>query len=480
MSHNLIRNYIIKIELLTEDGENSNSGTGVIFKSSKDGSAIYILTAKHIFDSIISKKNSDNQISLDQSRIHITIESAVKKSNIITNNVIIHLINNKTEDIAFIIIKKEHLATDSEPYIHYLEFFDMDDNPYERIEFFISGYPNHMGGVSLTNLMHYNLRYLADEKNATTTFHCTSSLVLAQYKTAIVREMKGISGAGIFVRKNTNTVNLSHIQHNITDHNKLAATRVDLLIDTLNDIISKQGQSFPPIRTSTRAIIDDISIEEFQDFNFLKSKISNDIPSYMESIKNKFDFAKKLESDLTNKEQISSATKTLKKVHDEITSLSTALSYVYANYAIIAHDNKSKRLTTLLFKKAIELNPEHKNTFLQEKARRDNDSKKLKELAAYSLEDTINFYDERINDAQADNADTIPMIKEAILAVRNFKDITDSPEKLCSYFSSLENAYRNNHTIREPYKYKELGEFYNSIFEKKKSTQTILYIIISS
>ena len=125
----------------------------------------------------------------------------------------------------------------------------------------------------------------------------------------------------------------------------------------------------------------------------------------MQSIMNKFDFAKKLESNITNKEQISNATKTLKKVHDEIDSLSKALSYMYASYAIIAHENKSKRLTTLLFKKAIELNAEHKNTFLQEKARRDNDSKKLKELAIYSLEDTIKFYDKKIEETNKTYSD---------------------------------------------------------------------------
>ncbi len=83
---------------------------------------------------------------------------------------------------------------------------------------------------------------------------------------------------------------------------------------------------------------------------------------------------------------------------------------MYANYAIIAHESKSKRLTTLFFKKAIELNPEHKNTFLQEKAHRENDSEKLKEIVSHSLEDTINFYDAKIEESTENGTEEILVI----------------------------------------------------------------------
>lgn len=472
MSHDLIRNYIVKIDVFKE-GEFKGSGAGVIFKASKNSQAFYILTAMHIFDGI-----SANKLFLEEVEVKIFLESYRQNSNIVKSNIKVYSINEKEEDVAFIILKKENLTIDAEASICYLEFLDMDDNPYEKIDFFISGYPDHMSTESLTRLMHYNLKYLSSVgDNIFTRLYCTSSPTLLGYnKSQIIKNMSGISGAGIFTRNNTNTINLSHIHHRIPESNVFLATRADALIDNINDIIlSEKNPSFSLIKTSTKVIIDDISLDEFQDFEFLKKKITNEMPSHTEAIKSKFSNISKLTGDIKNKDEIAKASRILKQIHGEIDLLSRSLSYMYANYAIAAHDNKSKRLTSLFFKKAIELNPEHKNTFMQEKAIRNNDSEKLKEIALNSLEDTINFYDKKMEECSQTGMEKILVTKEAIYAIMKFNNNKDthSDQNLQRYLIELEESYKNNHTLRTPYKYKELGEFYIKILENEKALEKL-------
>jgi hypothetical protein len=460
MSHDLTIKYVVKIETST------TSGTGVIFKSDKKSNIFYVITAKHIFGNEVSSI----LIKKEEIKIYRETSSTV---NIINNDIDLVILENQNIDICILVIPKEKTNIENELEIHYLEIFDMDDYSIQKLNFFISGYPSFLNSIDRSSkLMPYTLQHIQFESNdnVTARLSCKSSHIISPRSH---KEMQGISGAGVFVQETKYIVNLSHIHHNSPSLNIFLATRLDIFVDDFNDSLIKLNKKLPLIKTSTHVIIDDVNIEEFGNFSFLEEKSLRDVTAHKKVINENFSI--EIKSEISDRRQATKISNDLKKIHDKINELSESLSHLYVYYAVLAHKKEKRRLTSLFFKKAIELNPEHKNTFIQEKAARTNNLEKIQEIAAFSLADTIKFHDELMEDNSDNNITKISKIKNAIIALMEFKKDDERDEKIQKYLKLLEELYKENKTLREPYKYKELGEFYLTIFEDKKALE-FLYL----
>lgn len=457
MSHDLTRKYFVKIKTL------ENEGTGIIFKADRKGLVFYILTARHIFFPSTSSEEKVSPKILKKDEIYIYLETN-SEENIIKDSIVIYSLKNPAIDIAVIIIKKECTNIENDLSVHYLEVFDMDDNPFDKLEFFLSGYPEFTSKIDRSSkLISYNLKHaqFENDDNIIARLYCTSSPILSPSRKKPIEEMKGISGAGVFVKENNNSVNLSHIQHNAPAINFLLATRVDLFLDEINAIILAENKNFPLIKTSTKVMIEDMNIEDFGNFSFLKEKINKEIQNHREVINEKYPQLVEIKNE------------TLKEIHKNINELSKSLSYLYAYRAIKAHDEGKRRLTTLCFKKAIELNPEHRNTFIQEKAVRTNNIEKIEEMSSYFLDDSIKFHDKIIKDYEDNDPIKIEKIKNAINAIIRFEESDNQKNKLQEYFEFLEKSYKENKILRAPYKYKDLGEFYIHILQNERAIKAL-------
>lgn len=459
MSHDLTIKYIVKIEAF------GNSGTGVIFKTDKRSDVFYVLTAKHNF----SNEVCSSIIKKEDIKIYREIDSNV---NIVNDDIHLLILENQTIDICLLVIQKERTNINNELEIHYLEVFDMDYYSIQKLDFFISGYPSFSSGIDRSSkLVPYTLQHMQFESddNITARLSCKSTHIISPTNRS---GMKGISGAGVFVQENKYTVNLSHINHDAPGLNLFLATRLDLFVDEFNDLIIKLNAKLPLLKTNTHVIIEDMSIEEFGNFSFLEEKIYKDIITHEKIIDKYFPF--NATGKIDDRSRITKTNSELNKIHNKVNEIANSLSYLYVYYAVSAHKEKKRRLTSLFFKKAIELNPIHKNIFIQEKAARANNVEQIQKMAALSLIDTIKFYEKTIEESDG-NLTKIAKTKDAINALMKFEKDEDQDREIRKYFDLLENLYQENITLREQYKYKELGEFYINIHQYKKAFE-FLYI----
>lgn len=479
MSSDAVKKYAIKIEYYYEDEDGErvfSQGSGVIFKSHEKDQAYYILTAKHIFFPKNKKMTieyglfAEELININKDNIFVFIE-AYPEDNIIYSDITVRFLANKQVDIGLIILPASETKIEKE--VSTIEFFDLDNNNYSSKNFFISGYPRITKNIEqISKLTPYIVQHHQFDESGHTKMLCKSSPVLSMGN--IVASMQGISGAGTFIQERDGKLNLSHIQFGVIEPNTFLCTRLDTFTDEINKIITNNHPERYPVSINTKVVIDNESLnfDDFSNLDFFKNKIRNNALAYNKSIKDKFGVELTpsiFDNDFLDGILIQENADKLRKVYKEIEQRSIALSYLYAYLAVIAHKNKSRRTTTALFKRAIDLNPEHEQVFILEKARRTNNFEKIEQTLLVSLEETIDFHESLIS-MENDLSIKIAKIKNAILDIIKCEGdqalIEQEKEK---YLEKLELAYESNHILRDPYKYQELGEFYLSLGYKEKT-----------
>lgn len=457
MSSDLFKKFVVDIQY-------KSLGSGTIFKPYQQSIYAYIFTAKHIFfqddyeDQCKYKEHNESSLKIDPSDLKIIRET--NKETIITiKDSTVYFLPDCNIDFAFLIVELNKNKDSSD--IKMLEIFDLDSNDHEKIDFYILGYPNITRSRDTSfKLMSYKVRHeFNDDKDTENGVHlkCLDNPVLSlgNFK----KDMDGISGAGTYVRKDNMTVNLSHIQYGSIPPNKFTCTRIDILCDDINTTLDKINLNLPKIQTSTRAVLNNemLDFSEFTDFAFFEEKIKNNTLAY-----EKHNFGVDLSDTTFNQKIVRDSTRKLREAYEKISLERNALSYFYAHFAILAHKNNARRATTMFFKKAIQLNPEHEQIFLIEKAKRSKNIEELQSLVSKTLPETIEMYNKIISNEET-LIGKIHGIKSAIIEIESFdngKNSEEIKEKLDIYFSQLEKSYEENKETRDSYKYKELGDFY--------------------
>jgi hypothetical protein len=242
--------------------------------------------------------------------------------------------------------------------------------------------------------------------------------------------------------------------------NQFHSIRLDLLADDINQRIEAISSDLVKIQTSTKIIIgnEKLNLLDFSGFTDFKKRIEKkDALKFQGEISQKF---------------IKNKAKEINKENEDLNHNIEYLSYKYAHLAILARENKQYLAAATYLKKATELNSEHIHALLHEKAEKAGDIETLKRATPIDLNGMIKKYKKLIE--SENGIKKTELIKEAIQELIMIKIDTSTnneqktkSEEIESYIKILNIEYKDNTSVRDIYKYKELADFYYKLTEKQ-------------
>lgn len=484
MSSEPFKKYVIRF-----DYGNTSTGSGVIFKPSKQSSTVYLITAKHnFFEKYYSiKEHTGTSIDVSNVSIHILLESvSIENIEIKLKNNKFYFLKNSSCDVAFAILNIDQSPEIDINSIHALEIFDCNNANLEKINYFSLGYPSGSATkIFLSNMSSFHLEYSNEEDQYFNTRFLSrnpSNFTLSR----VDDYMAGLSGAGVFVRQKEGISCLSHIQFSVKEPNQLNAIRLDIFLDEINQVIESNSPDADLLSSQTYVLLDNEKLDftEYGDLEFFKEKIKYELPAYRTELEKLFPYSKDLINKKVNEfidgainkklealdqEFIRSLIPCLRNKHNEIINQTKGLSYIYA-YLAVASANYAAQTRTSLFKRAIALNPEHQQTFLLQKQKIMGNADARKKIVEESLIDTLTLYNQLIVD-EKNELIKLKTIEEGMQKIYEFNGKNDKElreENLLHYFKQLESTLKQSSLIREFYKYSYLGDSYSKFFDNKE------------
>ena len=474
MDINKLEDYAIEIEY-RKDKDSKIDSSGVIFKPNIFSNYAYILTAKHAFfgdssdNSELHTEYKEKYLTVDPN--FIKINKYLKNLKILGNK--IYFFQKSDIDLAFFIILLEH--TEEKDSIRILSFFDFNNNELEYGNLFKAiGYPSGAKN-NLKTTVSYSLKYesIANNENYYIRFQTNDPITTQKVTTHI----QGYSGSGLFV-SSKNYYYLTHIFNRFYEPNFFYGTQLDIFLDYINNIISETIGDQNLIQSNSSIIIEGEKLDfyEYGDLDFFKKRIINNLNGYKTTMKQESytNIFKKIYNEdkfnLDDNIEINNFLPQLKTDVEQTVIAIKAYSYLYAYLAVQAHYQKRQHLSTSLFKKAISLNPEHQQTFLLEKQKRNDDKEALKTEAKESIANFLLIYPSLIENEQ-NITKKIILIKEALSNLSNLSDFNTKKENYINdLLQQLTDSYEKNLEIRPAYKYKKLTEYYYKYSSDSKTT----------
>jgi hypothetical protein len=492
-----LKRFIAKIKF-HKDGDKSESenGSGVLFKPTKESQYAYLFTAQHVFlnENEGEYKNfNDRKKLIRTSDIFIYLENYDKliKPYSKDGNSYIYFLDSldyldsentkcpKNLDFAFLVFDLSD--NDLINKISFLEVEDSIDNFYDITNqiFYIYGYPAASENRSLNKAHPYKVKYNQDTSKCIyrEDFYDFEGAVNIKFSNECNddvnpnmgihddNEVKGLSGSGVFVLGQYGNAKLRSIFFEVAKHDIFTCAKLDTLIDHINDKINNISEELSlkldQVQCGDKIFIEkeELDFSEYSDFSFFQDYV--DKKNGLEKcLKNKArNYAELV--DKYHEKEIRSISRELKEEVNTLDEKKEDLSFAYAKLALIAHKHKKRRATTVYFKQAIKLNPKHKQILLLEREGRRNSKK---EIANYlSPIDAISELDKILKDESSEED------KEAILLelLKNIDKYLSGLQKdsnsqiddkdIDYYIKKLEYIFDHKYEIREHYRYFNLG-----------------------
>ena len=369
-------------------------------------------------------------------------------------------------DIAFIVIK----PTDFVPFnnIDVLEIYNAYDNDQPGAKNVAAGYPSHVGNNKADEVIieSYNVQpnsmnedYLSEK-----VIHPDGSLNF--YDGDFIGKLQGMSGGGIFTIGKNAKLALRSIVFAANPPNGFECVRVDTVFDSINERIKKINDGFPRIEFSSKILLENeiIDLDEIAEYSYFRNIISKNSNLDVSSIGNIDDIYRE--------------SKELDKIFRKSKSDISDLSYKYAHLAVLASERGMRLATTLYFKKAIDLNPEHTVGLLTEKAERESRADLLKGLTPKNILDLQRKYTELLKSTSGPT-EKIRVIKEALKESLSIKgDKSEKDRFRMAFFSLLDKEVESDNTLKSFYKYKDLAGFY--LFNLQEFGKAFYYYKLAS
>ncbi len=401
-----------------------NNGSGVLFKADETSEYCYLFTAKHNFveedkygtEEFFSPLNYHNDFEILTSNFsQLKIESLVE-------------IEDGLGEIDLLILSIKNYNYSCWNEIKALKVFSGDLK--KEMDYVVGGFPAILNHSSLN---FYNCEFVIDNKDYT--IEVESKKLLSTTEKTELETNRGISGGGLFVHGNDNTIYLLGIEIEYKPIHNLKCINLQEIIDIVNNKMSSLG--LDKIIMGGYPSLDKYSLYDIKfDLSLIERELEND---YIKEIKDKSieflrDNSQKVNKDLHDR---------YSKVLLEMKDLSN--SYLYRG-AIF--NGKYNQLATNNFKKAIQLNEELEIYLAQAKYVR--------------TKDNIKRIDDKL---KRDNKFQIDILKGKILETNNIEELKKLYIDLLFYLNRYQDFYKEDISF---YQKKLIDEVYREELDFKE------------
>ncbi len=454
MIYDYLKPHVAKINIKHPNWGSETWGSGIAFRPKKDSQFMYLLTARHNFFEHRKYDATSDTLDLCDFEVRISLGS-IKNTLLKIANEDIYFFSRNSDgnfiDIAFIAIK---ITDDISLHdLDVLEIYNAYDNDQSKVRNIAAGYPKHAGNNLTGNVVmqRYSMQFNSMNEDDFSERMVNPDGSLNFYDGDFIGGLQGMSGGGVFTIGKNSKLALRSIIFAAIPPNAFECVRIDSILDRINEKIKKTNNAYPKIEFSSKILLENeiISLDEIIEFEYFRNIAREKSSLSVTAIKSNDDIHR--ESRSLNKSYHDN-----KKDMDE-------LSYKYAHLAVLACERGMRLATTLYFKKAIDLNPEHTVGLLLEKAEREGNSDALRNFTPKDILDLERKYNKILTKTEG-SSERISIIKESleeIIKVKDKKNNSADRVRVMKYFSSLlDEEVKVSKRLKPFYRYKDLADFY--------------------